>query len=81
MRTKSYKMRSLSLKHGKPSFVDLDLEFEGKRAFVIWDSVTLGDYLLKARLEIDPKLLQQSGNRDCDYVYRGELVLPRPENN
>ena len=81
MRIKSYKLRSLTLHHGKPSFVDLDLEFEGRRAFIIWDSVTLGDYLLKARLEIDPKLLQESKNRDCDYVYRGELVLPRPENN
>ncbi len=81
MRVKSYKLRSLTLNHGKTAFVDLDLEFEGKRAFVIWDSITLGNYLFKARLEIDPHLLQKGTDRGCDYVYKGELVLPRPEHN
>jgi hypothetical protein len=66
---------------GKLECIDLDLEFDGKRAFVIWDSITLGDYLLKARVEIDPELLHADSGRGCDYIYRGELVLPNPENN
>ena len=66
---------------GKIKDIDLDVEFDGKRAFVIWDSITMGNYLLKARLEIDPQLLHADASRSCDYVYRGELVLPNPENN
>ena len=31
--------------------------------------------------EIDPKLLRADSGRGCDYVYRGELVLPNPEHN
>ncbi len=81
MHVKMYKMRSLALDHGKNTFVDLHLEFEGKRAFVIWDSVALGEYELKARLEIDPRLLEKASGRGCDFLYRGEVVLPRPENN
>ena len=81
MSGKMYKMRSLAQDHGKNTFVDLHLEFEGRRAFVIWDSVTLGGYELKARLEIDPGLLQEAAGRGCDFFYRGQLVLPRPENN
>lgn len=81
MRVKMYKMRSLTVENGKTALIDVDLEFEGNRAFVIWDSITLGKYMLKARVEIDPALLQAGAERGCDYLYRGELVLPRPENN
>ena len=81
MRVKSYKLRGLTLKNGKPATIELDLEFEGKRAFAIWDSVSLGAYELKARLELNPKLLKKDSSLSCDFVYRGELVLPRPENN
>ncbi len=81
MRVKLYKMRSLALDHGKNTFVDLHLEFDGERAFVIWESVALGEYELKARMEIDPGLLQDAASPGCDFFYRGELVLPRPENN
>ncbi len=81
MQVKNYKMRGLTVRDGRPSFVNLDLEFEGKRAFVIWDSVTLGCYLLKARLEIDPTLLLKDAGRGWDYLYRGKLELPRPELN
>jgi hypothetical protein len=81
MRVKMYKMRSLALDHGKNTFVDLHLEFEAGRAFVIWDSLAVGEYELKARLEIDPGLLQKASGRSCDFFYRGELVLPQPENN
>ena len=66
---------------GKHEFIHLDLEFDGKRAFVIWDSISLGNYLLKARVEIDPRLLRADSGRQCDFVYSGELVLPRPEDN
>ena len=81
MRVKMYKMRGLTVRNGMPSFVSFDLEFEGKRAFVIWDSITLGSYLLKARLEIDPELLLKDAGREWDYLYRGKLELPRPELN
>jgi len=76
-----YKMRGLTVKNGRPSFVNLDLEFEGSRAFVIWDSVIFGAYLLKARLEIDPGLLLKDSGRGWDYLYRGKLELPRPDLN
>ncbi len=81
MRLKMYKMRSLAVENGKTAFVSLKLEFDGKRAFVIWDSVSLGAFMLKARMEIDPRLLLKDTGRDWDYLYRGKLVLPRPENN
>lgn len=79
--SKMYKMRSLAVENGKNAFIDLDLEFEGKRAFIIWDSINLGNYELKARLEIDPKLLQKVDRSSCDYIYCGKLVLPRPQDN
>ena len=81
MRTKMYKMRSLAPPNGDSSFIDLDLEFEGRRAFVIWDSISVGSFQLKARLEIDPKLLQKVDRSCCDFVYCGKLVLPRPQDN
>ncbi len=81
MQIRTYKMRGLTVRNGRTSFIDLDLEFEGRRAFVIWDSMTLGCYRLKARLEIDPNLLLKDNGREWDYLYRGKLVLPRPENN
>jgi len=81
MRVKLFKMRSLTVDNGKSTFVDVNLEFEGKRAFVLWDSILLGEYKLKARVEIDPELLQKAVGRGCDYYYRGQLILPRPENN
>jgi hypothetical protein len=81
MRAKLYKMRGRAMAKGKVEFIDLDLEFEGRRAFVVWESVQVRGFLLKARLEIDPKLLRADSGRGCDYVYRGELVLPNPELN
>ncbi len=81
MRAKTYRMRSLAVENGHETAVDLKLEFEGSRAFVIWDSLTMGKFRLKARLEIDPALLQPDSNSGGDYLYRGQLVLPRPQNN
>ena len=81
MRVKLYKMRGLTLKNGKQAAIEMDLEFEGKRAFAIWDSVSVGAYELKARVELNPKLLKKDASLSCDFVYRGKLVLPRPENN
>ncbi len=81
MDIKLYKMRSLTVDQGKPGSIAYNLEFEGKRAYVVWDSIIFGDYLVKARVEIDPALLQEDAEPDCDFVYRGHLVLPRPENN
>jgi hypothetical protein len=81
MRTKHYKMRSLAEENGLKKWVELDLEFEGRRAFVVWDSIPIRGYLLKARVEIDPELLQAGTTRSCDFFYRGSLVLPRAEHN
>jgi hypothetical protein len=81
MRVKQYKMRSLTVEQGKETCVDVDLEFEGSRAFVVWDSITVGTAMFKARVEIDPALLLKEGGRTWDFFYRGELVLPRPQNN
>jgi hypothetical protein len=81
MRAKLYTVRSLTLSQDKDSFVELNLEFEGNRAFVIVDSIPVGNYQLKARLEIDPMLLQKSQTPGSDFLYCGELILPKPENN
>jgi hypothetical protein len=81
MHAKMYRMRSLAMENGTRSFIDLDLEFEGVRAFVIWDTITLGEFQFKARLEIDPTLLQKDAGDAWDFLYRGDLVLPRPQNN
>jgi hypothetical protein len=76
-----YTLRSLTVKNGKNTFLELDLEFEGHRAFVIWDSVSFGNYRLKAVLEIDPNRLVRMGGSHPEYEYRGEIELPRPEDN
>ena len=81
MRVKLYKMRGLSHQEGKNRLVDLDLEFDGKRAFAIWDSICLGNYKFKARLEINPRLLKKISDECCDFFYRGKLILPTPQNN
>jgi len=81
MQIKVFKMRGLTVEQGRQAFVVLNLEFEGERAFVVWDSITLGEFNLKARVEIDPDLLQKAWDRGCDFYYLGQLVLPRPENN
>jgi hypothetical protein len=81
MRIKTFKLRSLALRKGKTTPLDLDLEFEGSRAFVIWDSFSLGHLRLKARVEIDPALLHKETGSAWDYLYQGELILPHPENN
>ena len=78
---KIYKMRSLAVENGKNSLVDLRLEFDGRRAFAIVDSIPIGKFELRARLEIDPKLLQKAGTQGYDFFYQGELVLPRPQDN
>src|SRR5262245_2621532 len=44
MRAKLYKVRGRAVAKGKLELIDLDVEFDGKRAFVIWDSITLGNY-------------------------------------
>ena len=75
------RLRHLAVDNGQPTIIDLPLEFEGKRAFVVWDHVVLGRHEFKARIEINPKLLQKGAGLDCAYSYRGDLVLPRPQDN
>ena len=81
MRPKRYIMQSMAMNRGKKSPVKLPVEFEDKRAFVVWDSLVLGNFELKARVEINPSLLMPTTTSGCDFVYRGRLVLPRPEDN
>jgi hypothetical protein len=81
MRAKMFKMRGCTSEKGQTAFVELDVEFEGKRAFAIWDSVSIGNYFFKARLELNPRLLKKIKGKRCDYLYRGRLVLPRPQDN
>jgi hypothetical protein len=81
MGLKNYKLRHAAQKNGKKSAVDLPLEFEGKRAFVVWDSLMMGNYQFKARVEINPRLLKRSSRGGSEFRYRGRLVLPQPEQN
>lgn len=82
MRVKMQKrLRRLALSNGGHALIDLPLEFEGKRVFVVWDQIVLGRQELKARIEVDPKLLQRLRGPGRDYSYRGQLILPRPQDN
>jgi hypothetical protein len=81
MQTKMYRMRGVTVENGKRDVLNLNLEFEGERAFVVLDTLPLGALELKTRLEIDPDLLQKGSGRDWDFLYRGNLVLPQPRNN
>ncbi len=82
MRVKKQKLlRHLSLNNGQSTLVDLPLEFEGRRVYVLWDLVVLGRHQFKARIEIDPKLLDRLNGPGGNYAYRGPLVLPRPQDN
>jgi hypothetical protein len=82
MRVKMQKrLRHLVVDNGQATLVELPLEFEGRRAFVVWDLVVLGKREIKARIELDPKLLERLSGPGCDYSYRGQLVLPRPQDN
>jgi hypothetical protein len=80
MQIKRYKMRSVAVENGRKTLVEFPLEIEGDRAFVIWDTILLPGYKFKARLEIDPDLLEKISS-SCDFQYSGDLILPRPENN
>jgi hypothetical protein len=75
------KVRVSGENRGTVHFSDLPLAFEDDRVFVIWDCAKLGNCELQARIEIDPKLLRKTKGRNSEYVYRGELVLPRPQDN
>ena len=81
MRVKFYKTRGLSQEGGSHSPIDLELEFDGKRAFAVWESFQIGKYEFKARLEINPRLLKKLRFSSCNYLYRGELVVPRPQDH
>ena len=78
---KTYTVRTLTNEPGKDTVVELGLEFEGSRAFAIWDSISVGKYELKARLELNAKLLRKVTVQGCDFFYLGQISLPRPEHN
>ncbi len=81
MYLKTYTLRHAAPKNGQKAAIDLPLEFEGDRAFVVWDSLTVGNYEIKARVEINPRLLKRASRGGSEFDYRGRLVLPRPEQN
>ena len=81
MRVKFYKMRGLTQKSDLPAPIDLELEFDGNRAFAVWESFQIGKYEFKARLEINPRLLKKLQSSNSNYLYRGELQVPRPQDN
>lgn len=66
---------------GKVALQDYQLEFEGQRAFLVWDVVPIGTFLFKTRVELNPKLLRRVDIRGLGYYYRGRVRLPRPEQN
>jgi len=81
MQSRMYRLRGMAVENGPKNSPNLELEFDGARAFVIWDTIPVGRFELKARLEIDTTLLEQSKNRSYDFFYHGKLVLPRPQDN
>jgi hypothetical protein len=78
---KQSKLPTIALCDGPNHLINLPLEFEGKRAFVVWDSIQVRGFELKARIELNPRLLKKVACRAWDYLYDGMLPLPRPQNN
>ena len=74
-------MRGLTHQNGRNKFVDLPVEFEAGRAFVVVDAISLGAYELKVRVELDPKRLEKVSGQGWDFAYQGELRLPDPSRN
>ncbi len=75
---------TLAVPTGNNGHINLPLEFEGKRAFAVWDTVKVRGYRFKMRIEVNPKLLRKKqGTQDPAYQYQycGKLPLPRPELN
>ena len=73
MRVKKQKrLRHLSLDNGQRTLIDLPLEFEGRRVFVLWDLVVLGRHQFKARIEIRSQTAGQVKRPGR------QLRLPRP---
>jgi hypothetical protein len=66
---------------GNDALKDFPLEFEGTRAYLVWDTVSVGNLLLKARVELNPKFIRRLDGRGYHYYYRGRITLPCPENN
>jgi hypothetical protein len=66
---------------GKDALKDFQLEFDGTRAYLVWDAVSVGCLLFKARVELNPRLLRRIDGGSSKYYYRGKITLPRPENN
>ena len=78
---KVFVMRGFAVENGKDRIVEMEIEFEGERAFAVWDTVTLGTYEFKARVELDATLLQRAIGQSHEFEYRGQLILPRPQDN
>ena len=77
----AFVMRGFAVENGKDRLVEMEIEFEGNRAFAVWDTVTCGRYEFKARVELDATLLQRAIGQSHEFEYRGQLVLPRPQDN
>lgn len=69
------------LKDGKTALKEFQLEFEGTRAYLVWDDYNIGRLLFKARVELNPRLLRKPDRQSSKYYYRGKITLPHPEDN
>lgn len=66
---------------GKKVLIHFQLDLEGTRAYLVWDTFTVGRMIVKARVELNPRLLRRIAGKSSNYFYRGKITLPRPENN
>jgi hypothetical protein len=66
---------------GKYALEDYQLEFEGDRAFLVWEEFNVGNLFFKAVVELNPNLLRRIEGRSTNYYYRGKITLPHAEDN
>jgi len=66
---------------GKKVQMHFQLDFEGTRAFLVWETFKVGKQIFVARVELNPRLLRRTAGKSSNYSYRGKIALPQPENN
>jgi hypothetical protein len=76
------KVRAMGCRRdGKKALKEFQLEFEGTRAYLVWDTFNIGRLLFRARVELNPRLLRKLDKQSSKYYYRGKITLPHPEDN
>ena len=66
---------------GKKILMHFPLDFEGTRAYLVWETFKVGKQIFTARVEVNPRLLRRIAGKSSNYSYRGKITLPQPENN